>query len=53
LSGPGRWVFSPRARRDLRRLDRPDQRRVIVALDGLVADPPRGDVVKLRGADDE
>ncbi len=49
---PG-WVFTPRARRDLRRLDPPVQRRVIDALDRLVGDPPAGDVVKLTGAADE
>jgi len=53
LSGPGRWVFSPRARRDFRRLDRAVQRRITSALDRLVADPPRGDIVKLTGTDDE
>jgi mRNA interferase RelE/StbE len=49
----GGWVFTPRARRDLRRLDRPVQRRIIGALDRLVGDPPAGDVVKLAGSDDE
>jgi mRNA interferase RelE/StbE len=53
-TGPGGgWVFTPRARRDLRRLDRPVQRRIIGALDRLVGDPPAGDVVKLAGSDDE
>jgi hypothetical protein len=32
LSGPGRWVFSARATRDFRRLDRPVQRRIVAAL---------------------
>jgi mRNA interferase RelE/StbE len=49
----GGWVFTPRARRDLRRLDRPVQRRIVEALDRLVGDPPAGDVVKLTGSDDE
>jgi mRNA interferase RelE/StbE len=49
----GGWVFTPRARRDLRRLDRPVQRRIMEALDRLVGDPPAGDVVKLAGVDDE
>jgi mRNA interferase RelE/StbE len=53
LSGSSGWVFTPRAKRDLRRLDQPVQRRVIAALDRLVGDPPAGDVVKLTGPDDE
>lgn len=51
-ASPG-WVFTPRARRDLRRLDPPVQRRIIDALDRLVGDPPFGDVVRLAGVDDE
>lgn len=47
------WVFTDRARRDMRRLDRPIQKRVVDALDRLVGDPPVGDVVKLTGTDDE
>jgi mRNA interferase RelE/StbE len=39
--------------RDLRRLDAPVRRRVLTALDGLLADPPVGDVVKLSGRPDE
>jgi mRNA interferase RelE/StbE len=53
LSDSSGWVFTPRAKRDLRRLDQPVQRRVIDALDRLVGDPPAGDVVKLTGPDDE
>ena len=49
----GGWFFTPRARRDLRRLDRPVQRRIIEALDRLVGDTPAGDIVKLAGSDDE
>lgn len=49
----GGWVFTPRARRDMRRLDRPVQKRVVDALDRLVGEPPVGDVVKLTGADGE
>lgn len=42
------YVFTARARRDLRRLDPPVQRRVTAALDTFVAsDPPSGDVRKL------
>ena len=47
------WVFTPRALRDMRRLDRPVQRRIVQALDRLVDDPPVGDVVRLTGSDDE
>jgi len=54
LSTPGGgWVFTDRARRDMRRLDRPIQKRVIDALDRLVGHPPVGDVVKLTGTQDE
>lgn len=49
----GGWAFTSRARRDMRRLDRPVQKRVVNALDRLVGDPPLGDVVKLAGTDDE
>lgn len=49
----GGWVFTPPARRDLRRLDRPVQRRIVQALDRLVGDPPAGDVVKLAGVEHE
>ena len=37
------------ARRDLRRVDRPLQIRVLDALERLVGDPPVGDVIKLQG----
>ncbi len=53
MSGPERWVFSTRARRDFRRLDPPTQRRIVAALDDLTNDPPRGDVVKLAGTGKE
>lgn len=47
------YVFAGRARRDLKRLDPPVQRRVIAALDALVqGDPPTGDVRKLAGGDE-
>jgi mRNA interferase RelE/StbE len=51
LSDPG-WVFSDRAQRDLRRLDRQVAQRVIAALDRLCSAPPVGDVVKLTGSDE-
>ncbi len=47
------WVFTPRARRDFRRIDPPIQRRIIDALDVLTGELPAGDVVKLTGMDDE
>ncbi|MGH2945339.1 MAG: type II toxin-antitoxin system RelE family toxin [Solirubrobacteraceae bacterium] len=47
------YVFTARARRDLKRLDLPVRRKVIAALDGLVtSDPPEGDVRKLAGSDE-
>jgi mRNA interferase RelE/StbE len=48
----GGWVFSARAGRDFKRLDRPVQRRIVGALDRLTGDPPAGDVVKLVDADE-
>lgn len=48
----GGWVFSARAGRDFKRLDRPVQRRIVSALDRLTGDPPAGDVVKLAGAEE-
>lgn len=39
------------ARRDLRRLDPPVQRRVRAALDQLQDDPTAGDIRKLTGSD--
>lgn len=53
MSAIGHWVFAPRARRDFRRLDRQVQRRITEALDRLVEDPPRGDVRKLTGTEEE
>lgn len=47
------WVFTPRARRDFRRIDPPIQRRIIDALDLLTGEPPAGDVVKLTGTGQE
>ncbi|MGH9030255.1 MAG: type II toxin-antitoxin system RelE family toxin [Acidimicrobiales bacterium] len=51
-TSPG-WVFTPRARRDLRRLDPPVQHRIIDALDRLAGNPPVGDVVRLTGVEGE
>jgi mRNA interferase RelE/StbE len=53
LSDGAGYVFSARARRDLRRLDAPVRRRVVDALDRLTGDAPAGDVVRLAGVDDE
>jgi len=43
---------TPPARRDLRRLDAPVRQRVIAALKRLVADPPTGQLVRLRDSDE-
>lgn len=52
MSPSWRYVFTARARRDLKRLDPPVQRRVAAALDTFVAgDPPRGDVRKLAAGE--
>jgi mRNA interferase RelE/StbE len=53
VTEPGSWSFTARARSDMRKLDRPVQRRVIEALDRLVAEPPQGDIVKLAGVNEE
>jgi mRNA interferase RelE/StbE len=42
--------FSPPARRDLKRLDPPVQRRILDALDKFVAAPRSGDIRKLNSA---
>jgi len=39
LSGPWSYAVTPPARRDLRRLDPPVERRIVDALDRFVADP--------------
>jgi mRNA interferase RelE/StbE len=46
------YVITPPARRDLRRLDRPIKKRVVDALDHLVANPKAGDTRKLAGSDE-
>lgn len=53
MSEAGGWILAARARRDLRRLDRPTKRRIVAALDRLTGEPSRGDVVRLTGTDDE
>lgn len=53
MSDPSwRVLYTSRARRDLRRLDRQVARRVILALDGLAANDPRSDLRKLSGTDE-
>lgn len=47
-----RLEITPHARRDLRKLDKPIEGRVQAALAELVADPPRGDLKRLRGSDE-
>jgi mRNA interferase RelE/StbE len=49
LTAGWRIDVRPPARRDLRRLDPPVRRRIIQALDGLIAELPVGDVRKLVG----
>ena len=51
--GAWRLKFAPRARRDLKRLDPPLQRRILAAIEGLIDDPPSGDRRKLTGHEDE
>jgi mRNA interferase RelE/StbE len=43
--------ISPAADRDIRKLDRPVQRRILKKLDGLVTDPRPNGVEKLTGSD--
>lgn len=51
--GGWRVEFARRARRDLKRLDPPIQRRILAAIEGLLDDPPTGDNRKLTGHGDE
>ena len=51
--GVWRVEFAPRARRDLKRLDPPIQRRILAAIEGHIDDPPSGDRRKLTGHEDE
>ena len=48
-----RYVVTPHASRDLRRLDPSLRRRIFEAIDRLVANEGRGDVRKLAGSIDE
>ena len=47
-----RYVLSPQALRDMRRLTLSDRQRIFAALDLYVAER-RGDVLRLRGRDEE
>jgi mRNA interferase RelE/StbE len=53
VSDAWRVELTRAAERDLRRLDPPVRRRVIAALDGLSAQPPRGDITRLAGVEQE
>jgi mRNA interferase RelE/StbE len=48
LSEPWTYSVTPPARRDLRRLDPPVQRRITSALDRFVEDPFAGDIRRLN-----
>lgn len=52
MSADRRVIVTSPARRDLRRLDPPVRQRILVALERLAADPPRGDVTRLAGSDE-
>lgn len=49
---PWRILYTSRARRDLRRLDRQIAKRVIVAIERLAEEDPRSDVRRLSGSDE-
>ena len=53
MSEAWRVELTRAAERDLRRLDQQVRRRVVAALDGLSAQPPRGDVSRLAGIERE
>ncbi|MEW5953356.1 MAG: type II toxin-antitoxin system RelE/ParE family toxin [Bacillota bacterium] len=42
-------LFSPRARKDFKKIDRETKTKVKEALNGILAIPPRGDIKKLKG----
>lgn len=48
MSEPWTYSVTPPARRDLRRLDPPVQRRITSALDRFVEDPFAGDIRRLN-----
>lgn len=53
MSASNSWhvEIAPSARRDIKRLDRPVQARIIEALEGLRAEPAQGDIQRLTGID--
>ncbi|MBI4339525.1 MAG: type II toxin-antitoxin system RelE/ParE family toxin [Chloroflexi bacterium] len=53
MNGNWRYVVTPQAERDLRRLDPQVKARVFGALDRYVAERQWGDVKKLHGRDNE
>ncbi|KJS10740.1 MAG: hypothetical protein VR67_17665 [Peptococcaceae bacterium BRH_c8a] len=42
-------IFSPRARKDFKKIDRETKTKVKEALKGILAVPPKGDIKKLKG----
>jgi len=55
MTAKGGWrvELAPRARRDIKRLAPPIQRRILAAIEGLLDDPPTDNRRKLTGHDDE
>ena len=51
MNPPERWrvELTRPAERDIRRLDRPVRERILTGLDGLIGDPPAGDIKRLAG----
>lgn len=54
MTDPDAWriALARRAERDLKRLDPQIRRRVLTAIQGLIADPPQGDIKHLAGSDE-
>ena len=53
MVSPWRLELTPRAERDLERVDERIRRRIVDALERLTTDPPKGDIRKLGGTEDE
>ena len=53
MNSAWRYILTPRAMRDMRRVPVQVRRRVFDALDRLAADPMGSGARKLRGSDDE
>ena len=51
MNAPERWrvELTRPAERDIRRLDRPVRERILTGLEGLVGEPPTGDIKRLSG----